>query len=56
MIKLMKAIIEWIRSHQVLCAWCNKEGVRNALHWSRGRDSHGICKKHLKVFMKDVRR
>ena len=54
MLTLLKTLITWIRSHQVMCAWCKKEGMRKPLCWSRARHSHGICERHRKQLLKEA--
>lgn len=33
--------------YPVLCAWCEKEGVRTVVNWGLAKNSHGICEKHM---------
>ena len=40
--------------YPVLCAWCEKEGVRTVVRWVEYPHSHGICEMHAEEVRREI--
>lgn len=43
------------RKYPVLCAGCEKEGIRTVVNWSTVPNSHGACPRHVREMVARAR-